>query len=114
MKLYRERPDFICFLDAFDRLMLAEKVPAKDLTVYEKSIVDLEELFLDACRKGIEDGSIRKGLPYRELYQTAAHAMNALAEKTARGPILESDRVSEIDSEPSFLRDMILYYLRND
>jgi AcrR family transcriptional regulator len=114
MKLYRERPDFICFLDAFDRLMLAEKVPAKDLTVYEKSIVDLEELFLDACRKGIEDGSIRKGLPYRELYQTAAHAMNALAEKTARGPILESDRVSEIDSEPSFLRDMILYYLRSD
>lgn len=111
LNLYRDRPDFIRFLDAFDRLMLTEQVPVSSLAVYEKSILNLEELFLAACEKGRADGSIRPGLDYRKLYTTTAHAMNALAEKISRGPILSEDDFSKIDDEPGRLAEILLYFL---
>jgi AcrR family transcriptional regulator len=112
LKLYHERPDFIRFLDSFDRLVLAEKVPTSILAEYEKSILNLKDLFLSTCKTGVKDGSIRHGLDYEKLYMTAAHAMNALAEKTARGPILEGDDFANIDEEPSMILELLLYYLR--
>ncbi len=112
LKLYHERPDFIRFLDSFDRLVLAENVPASILAGYEESILNLKDLFLNACKTGVKDGSIRSGLDYEKLYMTAAHAMNALAEKTARGPILEGDDFTNIDEEPSMILELLLYYLR--
>ncbi len=112
LSLYHERPDFIRFLDSFDHLMLAEKISPALLSEYEKSILDLRDLFIEACKTGIQDGSIRPGLDYDRLYLTAAHAMNALAEKTSRGPVLNGDDFANIDEEPAMIRDMLLYYLR--
>ena len=112
LSLYHERLDFIRFLDSFDHLMLAEKISPALLSEYEKSILDLRDLFIEACKTGIQDGSIRPGLDYDRLYLTAAHAMNALAEKTSRGPVLNGDDFANIDEEPAMIRDMLLYYLR--
>ncbi len=113
LDFYRKNPDFVHFLDAFDRLMLQEKVPAEELSDYEKSIVSIEDLFLTACKKGIDDGSIRPDLDYRTLYFTVTHSINALAEKIARGPILSADSPSSSDEELRMLRKLILHYLES-
>ncbi|MCI1722915.1 MAG: TetR/AcrR family transcriptional regulator [Lachnospiraceae bacterium] len=114
LKFYRDRPEFVRFLDAFDRLMLTEKVPVENLAGYEASIFDLEKMFLDSCERGLQDGSIRPGLDYRTAYLASAHAMNALAEKIARGPILSGDDFSSIETEPAMLMKLLLYYLKAD
>lgn len=112
LRMYHERPDFVRFLDSFDRLVLTERIPPDELAGYEDSIVDLKALFMETCKKGVKDGSIRPGLKYEKLYLATAHAMNALAEKAARGPILKGDDFSSIDEEASEIRDLLLYYLQ--
>ncbi len=113
LNIIHDHPDFVQFLDAFDRLMLTEKVSFGALAAYERSVINTEEFFLSACRKGISDGSIRAGLDYRLLYLSAAHAITALAEKCARGPILSGDDVSLSETEPSVIKNMLLYYLQS-
>lgn len=111
LRFYREHRDFVSFLDAFDALMLAEKVPPEELRDYEAGIVDLKSQFLLSCGKGQKDGSIREGLNYQVIYLAATHALTAMAQKFGRGPILPGDRETEPSEELKQMKDMLTAYL---
>ncbi len=114
LKFYKERKDFIAFLDSFDRLILSENVDINELSEYEKSVVDLKEQFMCACKKGVEDKSIRKLENFEVIYLSVAHALTALAEKFVRGKIMPGDDFSYAEKELRCICNMTIEYIKKE
>lgn len=109
--MYVKHRDFIKFLDDFDRIMLSEKVPAAQLEDYEKSIVNFYDTISESCKKGWEDGTIRKDINLSLVYSAITHALMAVSQKFIRGGILPGDDFSGGEKEIDKILEMTAVYL---
>lgn len=113
IELYDEHPDFLKFVHEFDVYLVREQADKEKLECYEKCIVDLKSMLIQALNRGISDGSIRADLDTESYYYTATHALMSLAQKLLlRGHILISDANISDHQQLEMLIDMSLHYLK--
>ena len=110
VQLYREKRDFILFLDDFDSFCLAERVDKESLAGYQAQMADFYKPYSEALEIGRRDGTVRNVPDEHLTYLTVNHAMLALLRKMAQGEILRQDE--GYDSEIALMREIILGYFR--
>ena len=98
-RVYVERPEFVVFLNGFDRLMLDEHVDARDLSAYGQTIDSFYVVFEDAYQLGRADGTVACDLDFRVFYHAIAHALMGAAQKFVRGGVIPSDAESDGSAE---------------
>ena len=112
IKLYREHKDFLRFIDQFDTYAIKENVSKEKLSVYERKIIDLKPLLVNALECGKEDGTIRRDLNSERLYFTINHALMSLCQKLVlKGDILKSDEYVESEEQIKIIIEMALKYI---
>ena len=109
--LFQNHRAFILFLSQFDAYCLVNQVPADQLEEYEQAILAFYPIYDAALRRGLGDGSLRDGFPWRETYFTVNHALMSLMKKLAQGAILMGDKEGA-GAELSLLIDMVLRYVK--
>ena len=98
-RVYIERPEFVAFLNSFDRLMIDEKVDAEELSAYGQIIDSFYGGFEDAYQMGRMDGTVVCDLDFRVFYHAIAHALMGAAQKFVRGGVIPSDAESDGSAE---------------
>lgn len=98
-RVYIERPEFVAFLNSFDRLMIDEKVDAEELSAYGQMIDSFYVVFEDAYQMGRMDGTVVCDLDFRVFYHAIAHALMGAAQKFVRGGVIPSDAESDGSAE---------------
>lgn len=112
LKLYEEHQDFIRFMDEFDRYVIKENISKEKLKTYEKSIIDLKSLLLNAIEEGNEDGTIRRDLAREEFYFSINHALMSLCQKLIlRSDVLESDKYVKSEDQIKMIIEMAVKYI---
>lgn len=110
--LYNEQKDFIAFLEQFDNYIVKENIDIDKLETYEKSIINLKSIMINALEEGKKDGSIKETIDNDAFYMTVTHALLSLSQKLRlRGYILLND--SEVDGENqlNLLINMMMNYI---
>lgn len=114
LKLYEEHQDFLRFIDEFDNYVLKEKLSDAALEGYEEPIINLKGIFSKAMLKGMEDGSIKKGIEIDCFYFTITHSLMSLCQKLIlRGSILKSDKFIEGKKQIDLLITMGIKFIEN-
>lgn len=112
LKLYKDHQDFIRFIDEFDRYVVKENISKEKLNIYERRIIDLKALFLDACECGKEDGTIQINLDSEQFYFSINHALMSLCQKlVVRGNVLESDEYVKNEEQIKIIIEMAVKYI---
>ncbi len=96
---YLKRADFMCFLDEFDHLIVAEKVEPARLAAYGAEVDSFYPVFESAYRLGLADGSVTCTVDFRVFYSALAHALTSTAQKLSRGEVIPSDDFGNVRSE---------------
>ncbi|MCH3942830.1 MAG: TetR/AcrR family transcriptional regulator [Atopobiaceae bacterium] len=96
---YREHPDFVAFLDEFDRFVLDERVDVARLEAYGSEVNAFYPVLEEAYRLGRADGSIAREVDFGVFFQAVAHALMGVAEKLVRGEVLPTDDFSHGEEE---------------
>ena len=113
IKLYNGHKQFIRFIDEFDRYVVKEKIPKENLKTYEKSIVDLKPLLINALEIGKEDKTIRNDLNSEKFYFSINHALMSMCQKLVlSGNILESDEYVQGEEQIKMIIEMALKYIQ--
>lgn len=113
IKLYKEHQEFIGFIDEFDRYVVKENISKEKLKEYEKSIIDLRPLFLDALERGKSDGTVKSNLQNEQFYFSINHALMSLSQKLIlRGNVLESDEYVKGEDQLKTIIDMAVEYIK--
>lgn len=114
MTLYHEYPSFISFLEQFDNYIIKEDILPEKLEDYEKSIIDLKSIMLDAIEEGKKDGSIKYEVDNESFYMTITHSLMSLIQKLIlRGNILAIDSKVNGSTQLKCLTDMAIDYISN-
>jgi len=96
--LYQEHSEFISFLEQFDNYIVKEQISRDKLENYERSIISLKPIMIDAIEEGKKDGSIKEAIDNDAFYMTVTHSLLSLSQKLIlRGYILLND--SDVDGE---------------
>lgn len=112
LKLYHEHQEFIQFIDEFDRYIVKERIPKEKLSSYEKEIIDLKPIFIDAVECGKKEGSIRTDLPVEKFYFSINHALMSMCERLVlRGNLLESDELIPGEEQIKMIIESALDYI---
>lgn len=112
LKLYSKHQEFIRFIDEFDRYVIKENISKEKLKTYEKSIIDLKSLLLNAIEEGKEDGTIRRDLSGEEFYFSINHALMSLCQKLIlRGDVLESNECVKGEEQIKTIIEMAVKYI---
>lgn len=112
--LYKNQQDFLTFIHEFDNYIVREQVSGDKLINYEKSIIDLKTVMLEAMKAGKTDGSILREVNGNEFYNTITHTLMSLCQKLLlRGRILKSDEEVEGEVQIKLIIDMAVRYLEN-
>lgn len=110
--MYHEHPEFISFLEQFDNYIAKESVDIEKLANYEKSIINLKSIMIEALDEGKMDGSIKNTIDNDAFYFTITHSLMSLTQKlTIRGYILSNDSAIEGDTQLNLLIDMAMNYI---
>lgn len=107
-KAYQEFPEFVAFLDEFDRLVLDERVAASRLAAYGDEVNAFYPVFEESYHLGVDDGSIVGEVDFPIFYQAIAHSLIGVAEKLVRGEVIPSDDFSRGDEELECIVDMAI------
>lgn len=110
--LYQNHRDFISFLTQFDAYCLVNEVSMENLAEYEKSVLGFYQYYEEACKRGVEDGTVRNDFPIRETYFAVNHSMMSLVKKLSQGAILSGDVDLQM-TELNLLIDIFLCYVKN-
>ncbi len=114
INLYRNYPEVISFLEHFDNYVIKEQISLDKLTNYEKSIIDIKVITLDALEEGKKDGSIKETIDNNAFYFTITHTLMSLSQKLIlRGAVLESDSEVSGEMELDLLIEMAMSYVSN-
>jgi AcrR family transcriptional regulator len=109
---YQENPDFIRFLEEFDNYIVKERISTEKLENYEKSIINLKSIMIEALNQGKKDGSIKQTVDNDAFYMTITHSLMSLSQKLAlRGYILLNDSEVKGDTQLNLLIDMAMNYI---
>ena len=111
LRLFREQPDFIRFVGAFDNFVIHSRVDMAQLRDYEQSVLNFYPVFLASYEAGLQDATVRQIEDPRLYYDAVCHAVMALTQKLLRGDILPADGFSD-SAELELLLDMAVRYLR--
>lgn len=112
--MYTAHKDFMRLVGEFDSFIIREKVPKEELEGYDRSLIDFYPVVERACKKGIEDGTVRSDVDFGMFYRTYTHALNELCKKFIIGELLPSDDFSNAERELETLIDTAIYYLQNN
>lgn len=112
LELFHNHQSFLKFIDEFDRYIIKEQVPQEKLKKYEKSIIDLEIVMMNAIERGRADGTIRKDFDAEVYYFSTTHTLMTLCQKLLlRGRMLESDDIIQGEQQIQMVIDMSVRYL---
>lgn len=111
---YVAHGDFVSFLEEFDHQVVIGQLNRRELVEYGAELDSFYPIFLDAYRRGREDGTIVRELEFRSLYLATAHALIGVAQKLRRGEIIPSDDFSCGRDELDCIVRMALWSLASD
>ena len=107
-------PEYLSFLDEFDRLILSDQIDRNQLRGYDHEIGRFRPFYREAFDRGVSDGSIRADVDFNVFYLTSAHALIGIAQKLMRGEILPTEDFSHGSRELDCIVAMAIGYLRNE
>lgn len=111
--LYDNEKDLLRFIEEFDNYIAGEKIDPAQLTGYARVFGIVEKRFFQACRRGEEDGSIRKKLPMEDIFYGYTKALMGLAQKhVSRSNLLLGDSSRDGRTELLKMVEIVLYYLQ--
>ena len=110
--LFQAHKDFLRLLGEFDRLIIHESVPKKELYGYEQSVINFYPMLKKAYDRGLNDGTVREIDDFRIYYLACAHSLSELCKKFIYGEILPSDDFSLAEKELGMFIDTAVYYLK--
>lgn len=114
LNLYKHHKDFMRFIEEFDHYVIKEKISSDKLELYERTILNLKPLMLDALQKGKQDGTIKQQVDNQTFYMTITHSLISLSQKLiSRNTILNSDHDIEGEEQIKLLIQMALQYISN-
>lgn len=112
--LFEHHKDFLKYINYLDSFILKENIDRDKLKEYEKSIVDIKELAVNAIKKGQQDNTIRSDINAEEYYITMTHTVISLSQKLIMSNgVLKSDINISEKKQIEILIDMMLKYVRN-
>ncbi len=114
--------NFFSYVYYFDSFINKAKILPDRLKKYESTIMDVNNIVLDALKKGLNDGSINykasvnneiAGADLLELYYTMFHSIFCLAQKLSlTGEILNLDKAVDGRRQINLLVNMFLAALK--
>lgn len=112
--LYQAHPGFMRLLSEFDRLIVSENIPKKELKEYEKSIINFYPVFEKSYMAGISDGTVREVPDIMLFYLSFAHSLMELGKKLIQGELLPNDDFSNGEEEMSTIIETAVSFLKKD
>jgi AcrR family transcriptional regulator len=113
--IYINHNDFLRFIEEFDNYVVKEKIPSQRLSLYEKNILNLMPVMIEALELGKKDGSIDLNINNEQYYMTITHTLMSLSQKLIlRNIILNSDNSFEGRAQLELVKDMALKYIKNE
>lgn len=113
-RTYVRHPEYLAFLDEFDRIILADKVDRKQLVEYAREIASYRVYYQEAFDQGIADNSIRSNVDFEVFFPSTTHALIGVAQKLMRGEILPTESFSNGERELDCIVAMAIDYLRSE
>lgn len=114
LNLYRDHKNFLRFIEEFDNYVIKEKISPADLDIYEKNILNLMPVMIEALEKGKNDKSINLNINNEEFYMTLTHSLMSLCQKLiSRNTILNSDKDIEGEAQVKLIIKMAIEYAKN-
>lgn len=112
LTLFRERQDFIRFLEELDYYILKEQIPVDQLAVYEMDMFDTQTLLDAALETGKRDGSIRPDIDINQFSSIITRALMSYCQKLVlRGNVVPSDQEFSGELQIEVLIDMAIRYI---
>ena len=113
--IYMNHKDFYKFIEEFDNYVVKENIPSDRLFFYEKKILNLMPIMLEALDLGKKDGSIKQNINNEQYYMTITHTLISLSQKLIlRNIILDSDNYFEGKAQLELIKAMALNYIENN
>lgn len=115
IEIYINHTDFFRLIEEFDNYVVKEKIEAQRLSLYEKNILNLMPVMIEALELGKKDGSIDLNINNEQYYMTITHTLMSLSQKLIlRNIILNSDNSFEGRAQLELVKDMALKYIKNE
>jgi len=112
IEIYKNYPETLAFLEDFDNYIIKEKIDPERLQNYEKEVIDIKSIMMEAIEEGKRDGSVKPHIGSNEFYITITHTLMSLAQKLIiRGGVLNSGKEIAGEDQIKLLIDMALAYL---
>ncbi len=108
--VFNDDPMYYKFINEFDAFVISNS--PEDMTNYEQGIDVFKNIFLDAYKKGIEDGSVKEIEDIESFYFATTHATMGLCKKLADKDVLSQDSKLDKSKEIRVLIETILYRLK--
>lgn len=113
-RIYMEDKHFYKFLEEFDNYILKENVLIDKLNLYEKKILSLMPVMLEALKKGKSDNSISRTIDEMSFYMSITHTLISLCQKLiSRNNVLTSDRKVEGETQIMLIIEMAINYIKS-
>jgi AcrR family transcriptional regulator len=113
--IYINHKEFFRFVEEFDNYVVKENISPERLAQYEKNILNLMPVMLEALELGKKDGSINQNLDNEKYYMTITHTLMSLSQKLIlRNIIVNSDNYIEGKTQLELVKAMALKYIENN
>ena len=114
IEIFLNHKDFLRFVEEFDNYVIKKKIPPRRLTMYEKNVLKLLPIMVDALNVGKEDGSINLNIDNEQFYFTTTRTLIILSQKLiSRNIILNNDTNFEEVAQLKLFKEMALKYIKN-
>lgn len=112
LELYGNHPEFLRFLEVFDRFVVDQKISDTQLKDYDTLIASHRTILESAVNEGLKDGSVRAGIDVPLFCSGVLQTLIALSQKLiSRKVIVPSDRRLDGEAELRLVIDMARAYL---
>ena len=113
LKIFEDSPRLYQFINEFDSYMLSLNIE-ESLNGYEESLMPFKNLFVEAYKQGLEDGSTKEIKDIDLYYYTSTHSLIELCKKLSTGNgLLKQDQLLSKHKEISMLIDVLLNYVKH-
>ena len=112
LNIYKETPEYYKFINEFDAFVTNNV--NENMTSYEEGIDAFRQSFIEAYKKGLEDGSVENIQDVDSFYFATTHSLMGLCKKLADRNILAQDYNLDKTKEIQVLIDTILYRLKKN
>lgn len=115
LNVYINHKEFMRFIEEFDNYVIREGISRERLQEYEKYIISLAPVMMEAMEAGKRDGSISTGINNAEFYMTITHTLISLSQKLImRNAVLDSDSIIDGEGQIKLVINMALKYINSE